>query len=182
MFTFDFEDTSQSELEIDFSGSDIFGNKCSADPIDCRKFCGSKSDVLKEMQLCKNISNPKQHTVLASTSRFENIILNGSASVPTEFFICHDQHKEVEIKKILNRPQQEESNFDTGDQIATNKIAHVANEDQLSTQRHSIVESSISPTTVLQKSNEERQRRFVMAVAVGSVIGVTVVIMIVGKF
>ncbi|KAI9562299.1 hypothetical protein GHT06_013264 [Daphnia sinensis] len=156
MFSLDDEDTSQSE--IDSIG--IISVNCENE----EKMYRNKSEVYRRLECNMNIfkTNPTDAcAVFESTSRFDNLILNGSVSVPTSSFACNSKCiEEVSTIKIVNSPPVEES----------------PNELEMTNLTGS--ERPMKASTDDSFSNP-RKRRFVMAVTVASVVGVTIVIVII---
>ena len=182
MFSLDDEDTSQSELASVGASYFEFDMSRGQYTINCdgeEKMSSNKSEIYRRLELNKKMFAADPTDVSASTSRFENLILNGSVSVPTNSFVYSDQYREVETIKIVNGlPVEVTEEFETID------LAVDVPESSLDNRRENL--SSISRELVSHVSTplpttNERKRRFVMAVVVGSVVGVTVVIIVVGK-
>lgn len=116
-----------------------------------------------------------------STSRFDNLILNGSVSVPTSSFVCSDQCiEEVSTVKIVNITPVEESpnEFETINLTASARPRIATEESDNQTSARLLNRDTGGDSFAIV---DERKRRFVMAITIASVIGVTVVIVIIGK-
>lgn len=118
MFSLDDEDTSQSEI-TSFEVSEMSLNQYSINCESDEKISKNKSEIYRRLEINKNVfmSYPNDTSAIAaSTSRFDNLIFNGSASVPTSSFMISDQYinDEVETVKIVNSPVCQE---EMGDEL-----------------------------------------------------------------
>ncbi len=120
MFSLDDED-SQSEI-TSFEVSEMSRNQYSINCESDEKISKNKSEIYRRMEINKNVftTDPNDTSATtanaASTSRFDNLILNGSVSVPTSSFMISDQfiNDEVNTVKIVNSPVCQE---EVGDEL-----------------------------------------------------------------
>ncbi len=190
MFSLDDEDTSQSELAS--LGASYFDSEMSRGQyiINCdggEKMSSNKSEIYRRLEFNKKMftEDPTDASASASTSRFENLILNGSVSVPTNSFVYSDQYREVQTIKIVNRPPTEVEVFETIDLATDGEAVASATEgrrDNRPSMSDLVNERFVNHLAAPPPSTDERKKRFVMAVVIGSVAGVTVVIIVIGKF
>lgn len=188
MFSLDDEDTSQSEI-----------NSIGIISVDCEneenKMYRNKSEVYRRLECNMNIfrTNPVDASdVFESTSRFDNLILNGSVSVPTSSFACNSKCiEEVSTIKIVNSPPVEESpnEFEMANLTGSARPMKASADDNKygnrtsarSTAQDSGDDRFASPYVAPLPYVDQRKRRFVMTVTIASVVGVTVVIVVIGK-
>ena len=113
MFSLDDNDSSQSEItSFEVSDSEMSRNQYSVNCDSEEKMSKNKSEIYRRLELNKNVftTEPIEASATSeSTSRFDNLILNGSVSVATNSFICSDQYiNAVETIKIVNSPIDQE--------------------------------------------------------------------------
>lgn len=187
MFSLDDEDTSQSELAS--LGASYFDFEMSRGQyiINCdggEKMSSNKSEIYRRLEFNKKMftEDPTDTSASASTSRFENLILNGSVSVPTNSFVYSDQYREIQTIKIVNRPPAEVEVFETIDLATDGEAVASATEGNQPSMSDLIDERFVNHFAAPPPSTDERKKRFVMAVVIGSVAGVTVVIIVIGQF
>jgi hypothetical protein len=140
MFSLDDEDTSQSEIaSFELSCFEMSRNQYSINCESDEKISKNKSEIYRRLEFNKNVfpADPNDTSATAaSTSRFDNLILNGSVSVPTSSFMISDQYinDEIETVKIVNNPvcQEEMGNeligeFETIDLAAASTVIATEN-------------------------------------------------------
>lgn len=191
MFNLEDEDASQSELtgvEVNCFGFDMSPNQYSINCEHEEHLASNKSEIYRRLELNKNMFTMDSTDTSALTSRLENLILNGSESVPTCSLIYSSQFREVETRKIVNAsPIEIADEFEIID-LAGDTAPSPATEGRRDampdgTMAWSIVDESFSsPVVAPLRTTEQRRRRFVMGIVIGSVIGVTTVIIVIGKF
>ncbi|XP_057364854.1 uncharacterized protein LOC130685557 [Daphnia carinata] len=184
MFSLDDDDTSQSEV----NSIGIVSVTCENE----EKMYRNKSELYRRLECNMNIlrTNPTDASaVFESTSRFDNLILNGSVSVPTSSFACNSKCiEQVSTIKIVNSPHVEESS----NELEMTNLTGLARPMKPSTDdkydkrtsarsmaQDSGTDSYVSPYVLPLQSVEQRKRRCVMAVTIAAVIGVTIVIVVI---
>lgn len=190
MFNLEDDDASQSEL------NSVEGNYCGLEmsphqySINCEheeRLASNKSDIYRILEHNKKMFTNDPADASALTSRLENLILNGSESVPTCSLIYSSEYREVEALKIVNvSPIEIADEFEVVD-LTGDVASSLAIEGRYDAMTHgtltrsSVHESFTSPVVIPLRTMEQRRRRFVMGIVIGSVIGVTAVIIVIGK-